>query len=276
MATPAEGLARLRAAADARAARRAAAATGSAGVARCSAARRGDGPAARDLAVRGDPAASGSPEIDCLGLIRMISITASMDAHRRRSPGTRPVRLLRCSGAGWVPRSSLARERRRGASATRLSPRRCRIECDIAGRADLDLVLAGRRARRRARRSTLSLIFHMFRDPRERSVAVGVWIGAFSAGSAVGPVLGGLMLEVFWWGSVFRSPCRSWWRCSCWGPACSPSTATPTPDGSTCAAPRCRSRPCSWVVYGLKQLAQDGVARGLGARGPGRPGHRRG
>ena len=51
--------------------------------------------------------------------------------------------------------------------------------------------------------STLSLIFHMFPDPRQRTVAVGVWIGAFSAGSAVGPVLGGVLLESFWWGSVF-------------------------------------------------------------------------
>src|SRR5215211_2179815 len=51
--------------------------------------------------------------------------------------------------------------------------------------------------------STLSLIFHMFQDPRERSIAIGVWIGSFSAGSAVGPVLGGVMLEFFWWGSVF-------------------------------------------------------------------------
>jgi MFS transporter, DHA2 family, multidrug resistance protein len=51
--------------------------------------------------------------------------------------------------------------------------------------------------------STLSLIFHMFQDPRQRSVAIGVWIGSFSAGSAIGPVLGGVMLEHFWWGSVF-------------------------------------------------------------------------
>ena len=45
--------------------------------------------------------------------------------------------------------------------------------------------------------STLSLIFHMFTDPKQRSFAVGVWISAFSAGSAVGPVLGGLMLTTF-------------------------------------------------------------------------------
>jgi DHA2 family multidrug resistance protein-like MFS transporter len=51
--------------------------------------------------------------------------------------------------------------------------------------------------------STLSLIFHMFQDPKQRSVAIGVWIGAFSAGGAVGPVLGGVLLEFFWWGSVF-------------------------------------------------------------------------
>src|SRR5918996_1739697 len=51
--------------------------------------------------------------------------------------------------------------------------------------------------------STLALIFHMFQDPKQRSVAIGFWIGAFSAGSAIGPVLGGVMLELFWWGSVF-------------------------------------------------------------------------
>jgi MFS transporter, DHA2 family, multidrug resistance protein len=51
--------------------------------------------------------------------------------------------------------------------------------------------------------STLSLIFNMFPDPRQRSVAIGVWISAFSAGSAVGPVLGGVLLQFFGWGSVF-------------------------------------------------------------------------
>jgi MFS family permease len=35
------------------------------------------------------------------------------------------------------------------------------------------------------------------------AVAVGVWISAFSAGNAVGPVLGGVLPEQFWWGSVF-------------------------------------------------------------------------
>ena len=43
----------------------------------------------------------------------------------------------------------------------------------------------------------------MFLDPRERTFAIGVWIASFSAGGAIGPLLGGLLLEHFWWGSVF-------------------------------------------------------------------------
>src|ERR687887_2211797 len=51
--------------------------------------------------------------------------------------------------------------------------------------------------------STLSLIFAMFADPRQRSTAIGIWITSFSAGGAIGPVLGGVLLGHFWWGSVF-------------------------------------------------------------------------
>ncbi|MFI1017093.1 MFS transporter [Streptomyces sp. NPDC020965] len=51
--------------------------------------------------------------------------------------------------------------------------------------------------------STLALIRNLFHDPRERSVAVGIWGAAASAGAAVGPVVGGALLEHFWWGSVF-------------------------------------------------------------------------
>jgi len=51
--------------------------------------------------------------------------------------------------------------------------------------------------------STLSLISNMFRDSRQRTIAVGIWVGSFSAGGALGPMLGGILLEHFWWGSVF-------------------------------------------------------------------------
>jgi DHA2 family multidrug resistance protein-like MFS transporter len=51
--------------------------------------------------------------------------------------------------------------------------------------------------------STLALIRNIFHDARERSLAIGIWGAAASAGAAVGPVVGGFLLENFWWGSVF-------------------------------------------------------------------------
>ena len=50
--------------------------------------------------------------------------------------------------------------------------------------------------------STLALITNMFRNDRERTFAIGVWLAAFSGGATLGPVFGGLLLEYFWWGSV--------------------------------------------------------------------------
>lgn len=51
--------------------------------------------------------------------------------------------------------------------------------------------------------STLSLIRNMFHDPTQRTFAIGIWATSYSVGGAIGPLLGGIMLEHFWWGSVF-------------------------------------------------------------------------
>ncbi|MEU4477275.1 MFS transporter [Micromonospora sp. NPDC023966] len=49
---------------------------------------------------------------------------------------------------------------------------------------------------------TLSIISNVF-DPRERAKAIGIWAGAVGLAVAIGPVLGGALLEHYWWGSVF-------------------------------------------------------------------------
>lgn len=51
--------------------------------------------------------------------------------------------------------------------------------------------------------STLALLTDLFRDPAQRTFAIAVWMTCFTAGEAVGPLVGGVMLEFFWWGSIF-------------------------------------------------------------------------
>ena len=51
--------------------------------------------------------------------------------------------------------------------------------------------------------STLSLIRNMFLDDQQRTTAIAIWITSFSVGAAIGPLLGGLVLEFFWWGAAF-------------------------------------------------------------------------
>src|SRR5215813_4926645 len=51
--------------------------------------------------------------------------------------------------------------------------------------------------------STLALITNLFQDPKERAAAFGMWGGTFTIGMILGPIIGGVMLEHWWWGSVF-------------------------------------------------------------------------
>jgi MFS transporter, DHA2 family, multidrug resistance protein len=109
-------------------------------------------------------------------------------------------------------------------------------------------------------RSTLSLIFHMFSDPRERTLAVGIWIGAFSAGSAVGPILGGLVLEWFWRSSVFLLALPVTGALLVLGPRVLPEYRDPDAGRLDLVSAAMSVASLLGVVYGLKQNAQAGVS----------------
>ena len=51
--------------------------------------------------------------------------------------------------------------------------------------------------------ATLSLLISVFTDTRERTMAIGIWAATAGLGVALGPVVGGFLLDHFWWGSIF-------------------------------------------------------------------------
>src|SRR3546814_987029 len=51
--------------------------------------------------------------------------------------------------------------------------------------------------------ATISLIRNIFTDATERRTAIAIWMSGFSAGAALGPIVGGWLLQHFWWGSIF-------------------------------------------------------------------------
>jgi len=106
--------------------------------------------------------------------------------------------------------------------------------------------------------STLSLIFNMFRDPGQRSAAIGVWITSFSVGGAIGPVLGGVLLEYFWWGSVFLLALPVMALLLVLGPRLLPEYRDPQAGRLDLRSAGMSLIAFLAVIYGLKETVQNG------------------
>jgi MFS transporter, DHA2 family, multidrug resistance protein len=106
--------------------------------------------------------------------------------------------------------------------------------------------------------STLSLLRGMFADPRQRTVAIGIWIACFSAGGAVGPLAGGLLLARYWWGSVFLLAVPVMALLLLLGPILLPEYRDPEAGRLDLVSAGMSLAAVLAVIYGLKQLAQDG------------------
>ncbi|HEU4319629.1 MAG TPA: MFS transporter [Acidimicrobiia bacterium] len=108
--------------------------------------------------------------------------------------------------------------------------------------------------------ATLSLIFNMFPDPGQRSKAVGLWITAFSAGGAVGPVIGGLLLERYWWGSVFLMALPVMALLLVLGPRVLPEYRDPEAGRLDLLSAGMSLAAVLSTVFGLKELAIEGFS----------------
>jgi len=108
--------------------------------------------------------------------------------------------------------------------------------------------------------STLSLIRSMFHDPRQRTTAIGIWISSFSAGAVIGPLVGGLMLEFFWWGSVFLLALPPMALLLLLGPRLLPEYREPSTGHLDLVSAGMSLFAVLAAIYGLKLAAEDGLS----------------
>jgi DHA2 family multidrug resistance protein-like MFS transporter len=108
--------------------------------------------------------------------------------------------------------------------------------------------------------STLSLIRNLFTDQNQRRKAIAIWAACFSGGAALGPIVGGFLLEHFWWGSVFLLAVPVLIPLLILAPIFVPASKDPAPG---------KIDPLSIVlsfgamvptIFGIKEIAQTGLS----------------
>ena len=108
--------------------------------------------------------------------------------------------------------------------------------------------------------STMALLRNMFPDPKQFGIAIGIWVSGFSAGGAIGPLLGGWMLEYFSWGSVFLLNVPVMVLLLALGPVLLPEYRDPEPGRFDLMSAAQSLTAVLLAIFGVKRLAENGVS----------------
>nr|WP_260174896.1 MFS transporter [Streptomyces sp. PanSC19] len=106
--------------------------------------------------------------------------------------------------------------------------------------------------------STLALISTMFQDAKQRAAAIGMWASCFTLGAIIGPMLGGVMLEHFWWGSLFLLGVPVMVLLLIAGPKVLPESANPEAGRIDLPSVALNLGTTLPVIYGIKETARNG------------------
>lgn len=106
--------------------------------------------------------------------------------------------------------------------------------------------------------STMALLRTMFTDPGQRAKAVGLWSGVMTGGIALGSVLSGVLVQYFWWGSVFLVNLPAMAMLLVLGPLLLPESRSPEPGRFDLVSVPLSLAAVLPVVYGLKEIPTEG------------------
>ncbi|MGV9247385.1 MFS transporter [Streptomyces sp. NPDC003710] len=106
--------------------------------------------------------------------------------------------------------------------------------------------------------STMALIRTMFTDPAQRAKAIGMWSGVMTAGIALGSVMSGVLVQYFWWGSVFLVNLPAMALLLVLGPFLLPESKDPAPGRFDLLGVPLSMAAVLPVIYGLKEIPSEG------------------
>ena len=107
--------------------------------------------------------------------------------------------------------------------------------------------------------SSLALIRNMFADEEQRGRAIAIWVSCFAAGAAAGPVIGGVLLEHFWWGSVFLLNVPVMATLLAVGPVLLPESRDPNPGRLDLLDTALSLSSVLLIIFGVTRIAEQGA-----------------